>query len=120
MKDEDVKPFKPKDAKVKTERTKENRLEGKRGSGNKVKEENFSPRTRRLAIASKNYIRELTAVQNPFPLENDEDREEFVWKTIMDVAKQKDGYQGALEDASKDSQIQMNLVTFVRIHFLSY
>lgn len=89
------------------------KLEGKKGSGNKVKEENFSPRTRCLAITSKNFMCELTAVQNPFPLENDEDREEYVWKIIQDVGKLKDGYQGALEDASKDSQIQMNLVTFV-------
>jgi hypothetical protein len=94
-------------------------LEGKRGSGNKVKEEHFSPRTRRLAITSKNYMRELTAVQNPFPLENDDDREDYIWKVIQDVAKLKDGYQGALEDASNDSQVQMNLVTFVRFLFFT-
>ena len=82
-----------------------------------MKEENFSPATRRLAIASKNYMRELTAVQNPFPLENDDDREEYIWKVIQDIAKLKDGYQDALEEASNDSQIQMNLVTFVSAFF---
>jgi len=91
--------------------------EGKRGSGNKVKEENFSPRTRRLAIASKNYLRELTAVQNPFPMENDEDREEFIWRLIQDTAQLKAGYQDALKAVSNDSQIQMDLITFVRSLF---
>ena len=96
------------------------KLEGKKGSGNKVKEEIFSPRTRRLAIASKNYMRELTAVQDPFPLKNDDDREEYIWKIIQDVAKLKDEYQATFEDASNDSQIQMNLITFVRSLFFSY
>ena len=61
-----------------------------------MKEEDFSPKMRRLAIASKNYMRELTAVQNPFLLENDDDREEFIWKLIQDVAKLKDGYQSVV------------------------
>ena len=69
---------KPKDIKVKKEGIILIKLEGKKGSGNKVKEENFSPCTCRLAIASKNYMRELTAVQDPFPLKNDDDREEYL------------------------------------------
>ena len=64
-------------------------------------------------------MRELTAVKNPFPLENDDDREDYIWKVIQEVAKLKDGYQDALEDASNDSQIQMDLVTFVRFLFFT-
>lgn len=107
-----MKSFKPKVKKEKKEKAV--KLEGKRGNGSKVKEEDFSPRTRRLAISSKNYMREITAVQNPFPLDNDDDREEYIWKIVQEVAKLKDGYQDALEEASSDSQVQMNLVTFVR------
>ena len=58
-------------------------------------------------------MHELTAVQDPFPLKNDDDREEYIWKIIQDVAKLKDEYQATFEDASNDSQIQMNLITFV-------
>jgi hypothetical protein len=110
--EEDIKPFIAKRMKTPSKT---------RGSGNKVKEDDFiSPHTRRLAIASKNYMRELTALKSPFPLDNEDDREEYVWAMIQKTAQTKEIYQDAFKDAQTDSELQLSMVAFVRLFFLVF
>ena len=111
--EEDVKPFATKAKRMKTPSK-------TRGSSNKVKEDDFSPHMRRLAIASKNYIRELTALKSPFPLDNEDDREEYVWAMIQKTAQTKEIYQDAFEDAQNDSELQLSMVAFVRLFLLVF
>jgi hypothetical protein len=122
VKEEDVKPLaknKSNKGKLSTRKSSDSRTINTRGSSTKVKEDDFSPRTRRLAIASKNYLRELTAIKSPFPLEDEADREEYVWSLIQETAQNKPIYQPALDMAMKDTNTQMRLVAFVRFFSLS-
>jgi hypothetical protein len=105
--EEDVKPF----AKVQSKRMKT--PSKTRGSSTKVKEDDFSPHMCCLAIASKNYIRELTALKSPFPLDNEDDCEEYIWTMIQETAQTKTIYQNAFNDAFNDPELQLSMVTFV-------
>jgi len=109
--EEDIKPFVTKRMKTPSKT---------RGSSNKVKEDDFSPHTRRLAIASKNYICELTALKSPFPLDNENHREEYIWAMIQKTAQTKEIYQDAFKDAQIDSELQLSMVAFVRLFFLVF
>lgn len=105
--EEDVKPF----AKVQSKRMKTSSKT--RGSSAKVKEDDFSPHMCRLAIASKNYIHELTVLKSPFPLDNEDDREEYIWTMIQETAQTKTIYQNTFNDAQNDPELQLSMVTFV-------
>ena len=83
-----------------------------RGSSAKVKND-FSPHMHCLAIASKNYICELTALKSPFPLDSKDDREEYVWTMIQETAQTKTIYQNAFNNAQNDPELQLSMVTFV-------
>jgi hypothetical protein len=66
-----------------------------------------------LFIASKNYIHELTALKSPFPLDNEDDREEYIWTMIQETAQTKTIYQNTFNDAQNDPELQLSIVTFV-------
>jgi hypothetical protein len=97
--EEDVKPL----AKVQSKRMKT--PSKTRVSSTKVKEDDFSPRMRCLAIASKNYIHELTALKTPFPLDNEDEREEYIWTMIQETAQTKSIYENAFNDAQNNPEL---------------
>jgi hypothetical protein len=68
-------------------RSKHKRKSSEKGSssGRKVREDNFSPSTKRLAIASKNHIRFQTVNGNAFPVPNAVDRYEFLTKVFINL-----------------------------------
>ena len=63
----------------------------------KVREENFSPNTRHLAVAAKNHLHFKVAIGkgNAFPLSHADGHNDFIIKMIQDAAKKK--YGGSLE-----------------------
>ena len=97
-------------------------LTSKAGSS-KVTEGHFTPRMRRLAIASKTHVRTSIVYHpnGPFNLANTHlGKIDFLWRTIKETAQNsKDTtIKEALKRASKDEKIKKSLVTFVSHFFL--
>ena len=85
---------------------------------NKVTERHFTPRTRRLAIASKTHIRTsiIYHPKGPFnALSSRMARLEFGWATVKETANNSSDSQlkDAFKCASKNDRIKKNLITFV-------
>ena len=87
-------------------------------NSNKITDRHFTPRTRRLAVASKAHVR--TAIvyhpNGPFnPVSGRIARMEFAWNTLWEAAQNtKDtGMKDAFKRASKNDHTKKNLVTFV-------
>jgi hypothetical protein len=61
----------------------------KTSNSTKVRESDFSPRTRRLAIASKAYVRTSTIYnpEGPFPSTSRLSRMDFAWSTVKETSK---------------------------------
>jgi hypothetical protein len=93
-------------------------------NSNKVTENSFTPRTRRLAIASKAHVR--TAIlyhpNGPFSAVHGRvGKMEFAWTTIKDTAQNSEDMdiKEALKRASKDNKTKKDLVTFVSYFFIT-
>jgi hypothetical protein len=72
--EKDIKPFmKNESNKRKLSKSSDFKTITAHRSSAEVKEDDFSPRTHCLAIASKNYLQELTTIKSPFPLEDEAD-----------------------------------------------
>ncbi|KAF9457269.1 hypothetical protein BDZ94DRAFT_1314358 [Collybia nuda] len=81
--------------------------------GTKVTEGIFTPRTRRLAVASKQATRVSIAMDNPFPLLTSEKmREEFMWDIIKSVSAGNTLFSKTLQRISGDEDIKALLTTF--------
>ena len=90
----------------------------------KVTERHFTPRTRRLAIASKSHIRTRLVYHEsgPFhPVNTRIGRMEFAWMTVKETANNSEDPQikDAFKHASFDERMKKNLLTFVS-HVLNY
>jgi hypothetical protein len=89
---------------------------------NKVTESHFTPRTRRLAIASKSHIRTRIVYHEsgPFhPMSTRLARMEFAWTTVKETAIKSDRVvKDAFKRASNCDTTKKNLLTFVS-HLLS-
>lgn len=90
---------------------------------NKVTERHFTPRTRRLAIASKSHIRTRIVYHEsgPFqPMATRLARMEFAWTTVKEAAnKSEDPHvKDAFKRASHNDATKKNLLTYVS-HLLS-
>jgi hypothetical protein len=97
---------------------------GTRGSSksvkvsNKVTERHFTPRTRRLAIASKSHIRTRIVYHEsgPFyPMTTRLARMDFAWTTVKEAANNSEdpGLKDAFKRASYSDTTKKNLLTFV-------
>lgn len=85
---------------------------------NKVTENDFTPRTRRLAIASKSHIRHRIVYHEmgPFkPMHSRISRLDFAWATVKEAANNSVDPQikKAFKRASSDDGTKKNLLTFV-------
>lgn len=93
------------------------------GNGGKVKECQFSPKTLRLAVASKSHVRMMTLYHNqgPFPPSTQIGRLEFAWETVRDTSKTSGDavLVDALKRVSRDDLTKKRLMTFVS-HVLSF
>jgi hypothetical protein len=92
-------------------------------NSNKVLERHFTPRTRRLAIASKYHIRNRIVYHEsgPFNAMNTRvSRLDFAWATVKEAANNSTDLQlkDAFKRASNDDRTKKNLLTFVS-HLLS-
>jgi hypothetical protein len=83
-----------------------------RGSGTKVKEDDFTPHTHCLAITSKNYIKELTAPKSPFPLDDETEQEEYIWTMIEETTQTKATHQNAFNNTQNNPEIELSMITF--------
>jgi hypothetical protein len=88
----------------------------KEKKSNKVTESCFTPRTRHLAIASKHALRTSISIINPFPTVGEDERNDFIWKIIKNLAKTKEAYENTLARALLDDDVQNQLTTFVSNH----
>lgn len=87
----------------------------------KVTESDFTPRTRRLAVASKSHVRTTTIYNEsgPFPPANRIGRLEFAWNTIKETSRDSQDpiITQAFQRAKPDERMKKNLITFVRTFF---
>lgn len=84
----------------------------------KVVEDDFSPRTLRLAIKGKIFLRKSIAVANPFPKTVPIDvKDRFVWSLLQEAAENNETLQLALKEA--DRHMRLLLTTFVSIILLN-
>lgn len=91
-----------------------------KSSGGKVKEMDFTPKTRRLAIAGKSHVK-LTSLyddQGPFPATARLGRLEFAWETLKDASRASDNLKKAFQRASVDQTVKKQLTTFVSLLIL--
>lgn len=77
-------------------------------------EQSFTPRTRRLAISAKAYVRGITATQHAFPEGsiNLDSKSETIWQAISNSAVD-DDLKTAFKAASKDESLSDKLCTYV-------
>lgn len=91
--------------------------DSKLSNSSKVKESDFSPKTRRLAIASKAHVRMTTLYnpEGPFPPTSRLLRMDFAWSTIKETSKNSgDGImQDAFSRATNDEGTKKQLMQFV-------
>lgn len=85
---------------------------------NKIAERHFSPRTRRLATASKSHIRTriIYHESGPFnPMNTRVSRLEFAWATVRDASENSNDskMKDAFRRASNNDQTKKDLLTFV-------
>jgi hypothetical protein len=85
----------------------------------KVTERHFTPRTRRLAIASKAHVRTRVVYHpsGPFnPVHGRMARMDFAWTTVKEAAANSDDPQikDAFKRASNSDERKKDLITFVR------
>ena len=96
------------------------------GSGNKVTENDFSPNSKRLAIAAKSHLRHRAATGDAFPTANAATREDFIMNIIQEAAKLYGGLiepklTSVLSRVVRDEDTLEKLTTFVCIpSFLEY
>lgn len=83
----------------------------------KVTESDFTPRTRRLAVASKSHVRTTIIYHSfgPFPPTNKLGRLEFLWNTIKETStnSKDETIKKAFRRVKADEKIKKNLITFV-------
>lgn len=93
----------------------------KEKKSSKITESCFTPRTQRLAIASKHAVRTSISIDKPFPMLGEDSRDDFIWKIIKDLGKTKDAYENTLARVLLDDNVQNQLATFVSniLRFLS-
>lgn len=87
-------------------------------NSNKITERHFTPRTRRLAVASKSHIRNRIVYHEsgPFnPMTSRMARLDFAWAAVKEAANNSDDHylKDAFRRASKNDGIKKNLLTFV-------
>jgi hypothetical protein len=91
--------------------------DSKASNSTKVREGDFSPRTRRLAIASKAHVRTTTIYnsQGPIPPPSRLSRLDFAWTTIKEASKNgKDPIMvDAFSRATNDDATKKQLIKFV-------
>jgi hypothetical protein len=91
--------------------------DSKLSNSSKVKESDFSPKTRRLAIASKAHVRTTTLYnsEGPFPPTSRLLRMDFAWSTIKETSKNSGDpiIQDALNRATNDEGTKKQLMQFV-------
>ena len=91
--------------------------DSKLSNSSKVKESDFSPKTRRLAIASKAHVRMTTLYnpEGPFPPTSRLLRMDFAWNTIKETSKNSKDHiiQDALSRATNDEGTKKQLMQFV-------
>jgi hypothetical protein len=97
-------------------------MKAKSSRSHKVKEEDFSPNTRRLAITTKNHLRfkVATGEGDAFPPADANGRNDFIIKTIKEAAnKYGDSLEpkltSVLSRVMKDVDVFDDLITFVRV-----
>ncbi|PPR06462.1 hypothetical protein CVT26_006458 [Gymnopilus dilepis] len=80
----------------------------------KVVEKNFTPRTLRLAIASKSHVRTRTVYEEPFPRNNKIARINFAWKTVKEsaIASNDNDIIQAYKRAVKNTAVKSQLMKF--------
>jgi 3-methyladenine DNA glycosylase AlkC len=79
------------------------------GRRDKLSKNDFSPRSFRLATASKSMARERIALSGAFP--NDKDK--FVLESIQHAAKDSDSFQSTLDRVQNNDDLQDNLMEYV-------
>ena len=91
--------------------------DSKPSNSSKVKESDFSPKTRRLAIASKAHVRTTTLYnpEGPFPPTSRLLRMDFAWSTIKETSKISGDpiIQDAFSRATNDEGTKKRLMQFV-------
>ena len=83
----------------------------------KVVEKDFTPRTLKLALASKSHVRTRTVYDEPFPRNNKIARINFAWKTIKETAMASDDAEvrQAYKRATGNVVLKGQLMKFVRM-----
>lgn len=79
------------------------------GRQDKLSKNDFTPRSFRLATASKSTARERIALSDAFP--NDKDK--FVLESIQYTAKDSDSFQSTLDRVQNNDDLQDNLMEYV-------
>jgi hypothetical protein len=96
--------------------------DSKHSNGSKVRESDFSPKTRRLAIASKAHVRTTTIYnpQGPFLPAGRMSRMDFAWSTIKETSKNSGDpvMNEALNRATNNDSTKKQLITFVSDIFI--
>lgn len=89
-------------------------------NASKVVEKDFTPRSLKLALASKSHIRMRTVFDEPFPRNNKISRIDFAWKTIRESAVTSDDAEihQAYKRAAEDLDSKSKLMKFVSNTFL--
>jgi hypothetical protein len=77
-------------------------------SGPKIKQEDFSPRSLRLANGGKSAVRERIALVDGFP----KDKKTFIWESIKAISKDNDILEGAVNAAQEDVLRKDDLITY--------
>ena len=102
--------------------SKPSKAKAKSSRSHKVKEEDFSPNTRHLAITTKNYLRfkVATGEGDAFPPADANGHNSFIIKTIKEAAnKYGDSLEpkltSVLSRVMKDVDVFDDLITFVRV-----
>ena len=90
---------------------------GSRGreGGHKVREDDFSPVVKEIAIRAKSFVRTTTIYDQPFPSSRSAGKQEFSWKTITQLVNAADDeeWKEAFQDLKHDPTTKKKLVTFV-------
>ena len=84
----------------------------------KVVEKDFSPRTLKLALASKSHVRTRTVFDEPFPRNNKISRINFAWTTIKESAFASEDVEvrQAFKRATDNINLKSKLMKFVSLH----
>lgn len=84
--------------------------------GNKVIEDDFSPRSLRLAVKAKTFLRKSIAIDNPFPKTVPvEAKDRFVWSILQEAAEGNETLEQVLHETNSEFK-RLHLTSFVRIN----